>query len=644
MKKSTFHYLIACTTAFSMTISLCGCEAGISRSPSEAGLSAGEAGTESQSGKAIQPDESIIMEDVVQEPLSPEEAQGGSRNGLFVNQEAEYGYEVYLALCRRAFGPDFTFAQAIPADPAAVWRAALDQRDLEESTPRYRSLNERIFLKTLKFPPLEKSPDLLRRRLELMVNSYDGLWSVYTKNLSDGKEVIVNDRAMPSASTMKLFVMAAVYQAISDGEMQRTDEVTSLLASMINVSSNESANRLLALLGKNDYAAGIDKVNQYFHDHGYTGRSHEFNGFQNAATVVSPGHFNRITARDCARLLEQVYHREFGPWTVCNEIEKNMLAQQTRYKIPAGVARVSDSVQIGNKTGEMDQVENDVAIVYSPACDYIICVFSSGWTSYDTAVHHIQDLSEEIYRYYNDDNWVSRAVNVPASLISEDLPWDPMFYSDPQEAVKLARGVRALTAWKRPVRPDLSEDTMSGSGKTAKDSTDYVSMYAVGTDAALPEEEETDYLVLSDADEAGILMVNDEVLMDGFLTEPEGPETGNAENPDSEGAQKASAETETETASEVSSGAEKETASEASSGTEKETVSEASSRTEKEPPLPMAEEAVSITAVFEETETEAVETELSETEFPETEIAGTEANASVADLFRILKEKALEKN
>ena len=321
MKKRRFHNLIACTTAFSLAFSLSGCEAGISHPADGTESSAPEDETDISEENGMQPDAAIILEDVVQEPL-PAQNAAGRQKGLFANEEAEYAYEVYLALCRRAYGADFTFARAIPRDPAVVWKEMLDARDREERRVHYLSLPERTFLTTLQFPPLEKSADLLQRRLEQLVSSYDGVWSVYTKNLSDGEEVVVHDRAMASASVMKLFVMAAVYEAIEDGSLQRTDEITSLLASMISVSSNESANRLLALLGNGDYAEGIDKVNQYFRTHGYTGRSHEFNGFANDATVVAPGHFNRITPRDCARLLEQVYHREFGPWTVCSEIEK----------------------------------------------------------------------------------------------------------------------------------------------------------------------------------------------------------------------------------------------------------------------------------------------------------------------------------
>jgi hypothetical protein len=84
-----------------------------------------------------------------------------------------------------------------------------------------------------------------------------------------------------------------------------------------------------------------------------------------------------------------------------NEIENLMLAQDTRYKIPAGVERCADGVRIGNKTGELDSAENDAAVVYSPGGDYILCIFSADWDSKNEALTRIQDISETVYRYFN---------------------------------------------------------------------------------------------------------------------------------------------------------------------------------------------------------------------------------------------------
>ena len=47
---------------------------------------------------------------------------------------------------------------------------------------------------------------------------------------------------------------------------------------------------------------------------------------------------------------------------------------QRTSKIPAGVPK---EVKTGNKTGELDNVDNDAAIIWAPDCTYILCIMSS---------------------------------------------------------------------------------------------------------------------------------------------------------------------------------------------------------------------------------------------------------------------------
>ncbi len=272
--------------------------------------------------------------------------------------------------------------------------------------------------------PPKNSMQILRASLIDLLGSFDGDWSVYVKNLNTGETMSINDIAMPSASIMKLFVMGTVYRAIETGDLQRTDNLMSLLTDMISYSSNEDANTLISILGGGSYAAGIAKVNEYIRSEGYSEKTHEYNGFQNTATVVDPEHFNHLCASDCGKLIEKIYHRTFGTRKVCNEIESMMLNQQTRYKIPAAIG---DRAQVGNKTGETDNTENDVAIVYTSTCDYIICVLSSNWASKDQAQHRIQAVSGEVFSYFTDPDYVTKHFRYskefnPRVLLAPDTP------------------------------------------------------------------------------------------------------------------------------------------------------------------------------------------------------------------------------
>ncbi|MDO4322896.1 MAG: serine hydrolase [Lachnospiraceae bacterium] len=239
---------------------------------------------------------------------------------------------------------------------------------------------------------------LLQKMIENRVAEYDGEWSVYVKNLNTGESIIVNDQPMKSASVMKLFIMGTVYKAIEAGELERTDEVMSLMNNMITVSDNEASNQLLYLLGDSSYEDGIAEVDAFISEYGFSDMTVEYNGFNNSATVTDSNNFNQVSAKDCGKLLEDVYRRNWVNRSVSNEIEEMLLDQHTRYKIPAGLP---EGVLCGNKTGEMDNTENDAAIIYSGDCDYILVVLSSDWNSKDETISRIASLSSMVYGFLN---------------------------------------------------------------------------------------------------------------------------------------------------------------------------------------------------------------------------------------------------
>ena len=266
----------------------------------------------------------------------------------------------------------------------------------------YLELPERFRLRGYTLPEIkpEKTMTGLEQVLAGQLSEYEGEWSVYVKNLSTDEAFVLNDQPMKSASVMKLFIMGTVYKAFECGELERTEEIMSLMNKMISYSDNASSNELLSRLGSGSYADGIEKVNAFIKEYGFSNMTMEYNGFDDSATIMDPEHFNQVTAKDCGKLLEDIYRRIWVSRGVSNEIEDMLLAQQTRYKIPAGLP---ESVLCGNKTGEMDATENDAAIIYAKDCDYILVVLSNGWSSKDQAITRIQSVSSLVYDYLNGD-------------------------------------------------------------------------------------------------------------------------------------------------------------------------------------------------------------------------------------------------
>ena len=262
---------------------------------------------------------------------------------------------------------------------------------------RKEEIPEKAYDKIMEGLPLE-SISVLEKMIEDRIGQYDGEWSVYVKNLSTDESIVVNDRPMKSASVMKLFIMGTVYTAFDDGSLERTEETMSLLDAMITASDNEASNQLLYLLGESSYEQGIEKVDEFIREYGFSDMTVEYNGFNNSSTVMDSSRFNQVSAKDCGKLLEDIYHRTWVTRKVSNEMEGLLLNQHTRYKIPAGLP---EGVLCGNKTGEMDTTENDAAIIYGEACDYVLVVLSSDWNSKDEAISRIASISAMVYGYLN---------------------------------------------------------------------------------------------------------------------------------------------------------------------------------------------------------------------------------------------------
>ena len=360
-------------------------------SGTKSGLESGSASTESGTGSES-------------ETPDPSEPEDGSESETSDSSETEVGSESETS--DFSGNGSVTESKTETESPAETDFVPVTLRTLKD----YREL--RIF----PLPSLPLTIRTLETKLTNLTESYSGLWSVYVKNLTTGDSLIINDVPMKSASVMKLFIMGTVYEAIDSGELDRTQEVVDLLNNMICYSSNTDSNRLLSLLGKGDYAVGIEKVNQYITTQNYSAKTHEYNGFNDSSIILDSEHFNQVSAKDCGNLLEQIYRRTFGSRKVCNEIETMMLKQDTRYKIPAGLP---EGTEVGNKTGEMDTVENDVAVIYGDKSDYILCVLSSDWDNKNEAISHIEEISSVTYDFFDDETYYLTVSENPES-VTED--------------------------------------------------------------------------------------------------------------------------------------------------------------------------------------------------------------------------------
>ena len=214
-----------------------------------------------------------------------------------------------------------------------------------------------------------------------------GEWAVYVYGLDTGREASVNNKPMQSASLIKLFIAGTVYEQKDRMDAQNgAQETETLLRSMITVSDNDAANTLVKRLGNGDAAAGMQAVNDFAAAHGYT-QTH----MRRLMLDFDAEDDNYTSVKDCGAILQDLYRHELAG---AEQITGFMKEQTRTEKIPAGVPA---GTVTANKTGELDTVENDAALVWGGQEPYAICAMSQGLTDAAAARTGIQKLSSDVY-------------------------------------------------------------------------------------------------------------------------------------------------------------------------------------------------------------------------------------------------------
>ena len=248
----------------------------------------------------------------------------------------------------------------------------------------------------------DSSMDSLLSQVKALLPQDNGTWSVYVCNLLKDSNGVINDTPMQAASLIKLYIMGAVYDnydAIS--QAHGGDTVDSNISSMITVSDNNAANTLVNWLGDGNDFAGMAKVNGFCQEHGFTSTQ------MNRLLLASKENGDNYTSvKDCGTFLKQIYQTVNGtlPASTLSNADAmyyHLKMQQRKNKIPA---QLPEGVGTANKTGELDTVENDAAIIYDTAkgIDLVVCFMSQDLTDTGAAQSTIAADARAIYGYYNE--------------------------------------------------------------------------------------------------------------------------------------------------------------------------------------------------------------------------------------------------
>lgn len=243
-------------------------------------------------------------------------------------------------------------------------------------------------------PVTDEALQTLLNQIQEQLPADNGSWSVFVSDLINETEGSINDQTMQAASLIKLYIMGAIYENYDQiiGQYGK-DSVDSNLHSMITVSDNDAANTLTTYLGGGNSSAGMQAVNSFCQEHGYT-QTH----MGRMLLASNDQDDNYTSVNDCGHFLIEVYKEEESSYAHASDMYALLKAQARQNKIPA---MLPDGVKTANKTGELDNVENDAGIIYDAANDLVIVFMSQNLSSAGNAQNTIASLSRTIYDYYN---------------------------------------------------------------------------------------------------------------------------------------------------------------------------------------------------------------------------------------------------
>jgi len=233
----------------------------------------------------------------------------------------------------------------------------------------------------------------LGTKIKDFVSHKKGRYGIYVKNLATNDVLILNDGQYSSASIIKLFTMATLFDETNKGNLSPDERVRSQLKSMITVSDNQCANNLVSVIGHGDCRTGFETINEFAHSMGCINTQH-FSQFEINNRYIAFGK-NLASPYDCGILLEKIYNKTLISEEASQQMLELLKNQQLTNKIPNPLPQ---GTVTANKTGETSRIESDVAIVFSPKCDYIICVLTNDAPSGIEDIRHISKLT---YDYFN---------------------------------------------------------------------------------------------------------------------------------------------------------------------------------------------------------------------------------------------------
>ena len=238
-------------------------------------------------------------------------------------------------------------------------------------------------------------PQTLNKSLAARIEGFDGKVTLYAKNLDTGATIGIGESdPVRTASTIKLPIMAATFDAVARGKAKWTEPLTvnavekvsgsgiigselsdgvqlplrDVLNLMIVLSDNTATNMILERITADAVNAYLDKIGlkttrSMRKVRGDGNQLKSPSGWSVAGKLPENQKYGLgvSTPRDMVALLEKLENGEL----VSPEASQEMLAILKRCRDDSGIRRRIGNLKAANKTGSLDALRSDVGIIYA---------------------------------------------------------------------------------------------------------------------------------------------------------------------------------------------------------------------------------------------------------------------------------------
>lgn len=273
--------------------------------------------------------------------------------------------------------------------------------------------------------PSEKTDAKLQRKLEALTASFQGDVGIYVRNLKTGKTAAIRpDSLFPTASMIKIPIMATMFDRIERGEFQYRDvwtyrdsllyEGEDLLGSFKDGEMIEFAKVVMLMMTMSDNTASL------------WAQLMAGTGTRINALMASNGFLHtRVNSRTPGREAEK---RKFG-WGVTTpremaelvvRIRQNRLvsaaASEEMYRAltrsfwnKEALSPLPPYVQAASKQGAVDRSRSEVVLVSAPSGDYVFCIITknqtdTSWTHDNAGFKLLRDVSALLWQHFEPKN------------------------------------------------------------------------------------------------------------------------------------------------------------------------------------------------------------------------------------------------